>query len=356
MKRKILSFILVLCLLIPCSFMFSGCAENMPTTKVNTENINSIINSEQIEGKEWTSQKFLMESGDYDKITLTKTNTKSGGEGTSTSPYIFNKSLTDIHFVGDDARQTKVQGFDINNGYAVKYVNQNGSGGVDYYEYKTYDIGTLKFQDLTFVDNINITSVYKENYSQNPSVKINNIIFENVTFDLQNNTTANNGAFHLISENSGIKNLIFNNCKFLNCRHGTTFNGVAVDCRTTDNINITINNCEFDKIGYNAIQLAGSNSSFTGNINITNNKINDTGDRALRFSKIGQGAMVKINDNIMTNASRTNGELCAATVEDKANVTISHNYWGAKNSAEAVKGMVNGENVIEDTNPRQSVN
>ncbi len=354
MKNRFLTFALIACLIVPC-FMFVGCdKDNSKKDKgidVTTTNINTTLNATELENRNWTSLKLNLAAGEYDQITLQKANRVSG-EGTTAAPYVFNREIESLVFSGESKETTMIDGFAFNAGYAVNYVGPNGGNGVDYYEYKMYDVDTLKFENLTFTSNVKINSLVNASYDADPTIEIDNLVFENVVFDMANSTDSN-GAVHIISQGEGIDNVVFKSCKFINCRPGTTFNGIAIDVRSEDEIDVLVEKCHFEDIGYNAIQIAGSGCNLTGDITIRNNTIKNTGDRAIRFATIGADAEITITGNTMLNASDDEGELCKAAVTQGATVNIRSNYWGAKDGLTPVKGMINdgGDNIL-DSKPR----
>lgn len=327
---------------------------NYDSVTLNNTNLDSTINDDNISNRNWSDYKVTLSEGNYDTFTL-KYAGYTTGVGTETSPKIFNRTIGELSFTGEDRETTIMDGLNFSNGFAVKYVNANGSGGADYYLYASYTIDTLKISNMTFTDRIYISSLVNSTYSENATININNIILENVTFDMANAEDISGAALHIISASGGIANVTIKNCTFKNI--SGTNKGIQIDARAEDDINVTIENCSFTDTGYNAIQLSGVGSNFTGEITIRNNVITNTSDRAIRISTIGSGAVVLITGNVMINASDDSGELMKASVDAGSLVTIAGNYWGAKSGLEAVTGMVNsnGDNIM-DTAPVTSLN
>ena len=317
---------------------------------VTSSNLNSILNPEDLADRNWSSYKLNLSNGNYEQIRVGRANSVSG-EGTSVSPYIFNRSIATLEFNGESKDSTIVNGFTFESGHAVKYNGPNGSGGVDYYAYRIYNIGELVFKNMTFTGRAYIQSLLNTTYYNDVTIKIENIVFENVKFDFTSVANVNH-AVHIISQNGGIGNVTVKNCEFKNIG-GTSANGILIDTRSEDDINISIENCSFQDITFNAVQISGSGSKYQGNIVIRNNTITNTGDRAIRISKLGEDSNAVISGNTLTNASDGDGELLKAAVVDGATVVIADNFWGAKQGTTAVKGMINdgGENIL-DTNPR----
>lgn len=341
-----------------CSHNNTHVVEN-DTVELNSTNLNAVINDADITDRNWSDYKISLASGNYDKFTLNKANYIDGDGATTSDAKIYNRTIGELSFTGKNVETTTMNGFGFSSGLSVKYVNANGSGGLDYYIYSTYSIDTLKFTNITFTDKIYINSLLETEYHDNATISINNIIFDNCVFNFENNTTAANGAIHIISEDQAIANVTIKNCEFKNIESKSTINGILIDSRTEDAINIVIENNTFTDIAYNAIQISGSNSCYVGDVYIRDNNITNTGDRAIRISKLGTTANVIITGNVMVNASDADGELCKATVLDGAYVMIENNYWGSRQGTTPLQGMNNatsGANDIMDSNPKQSAN
>lgn len=317
-------------------------------TTTNTEELTAALNGGAPEDRMATKYEVSLSDATYGNIKLNSAGKDDINAGGADTPKILTRKLETLSFEGESREGTKMAGFGFKEGYAVNYKD---GGGVDYYVVRSHDIGELKFKNITFTDSVKIGSLVNA-YTSEPTVKIEKIVFENVTFDFTDNSTASNGAFHLIAQGGGIGSVSFTNCSFINCREGNTFNGIAIDTRNADDIAITVDNCDFTNIGYNAIQLAGAGSSYTGTIVIKENRITNTGDRTIRISTIGATGNVAITDNVMTNASDDAGELCKASVAEGATVTINGNTWGAREGTTAVLGMITSGETILDVNPK----
>jgi len=324
---------------------------NIDTIDLNPTNLNSFINPSNIEDRDYVDYKINLASGEYDKFILERAGYVSGNGSTATDPKLYNRVIDELSFNGESVESTKMNGFSFDAGLHVNYKQPNGAGGLDYYSYHTYTIETLKFSNMTFTNRVYISSVVNTIVGTGVIVNIENLIFENVKFDFEENV---GHAIHVISENNGIQNIVVRNCEFVSVL-GTSTNGILVDVRSEDDICITIDNNVFTDMPNNAMQFSGSGSMYTGNIVIKNNTITTTGDRAIRLSNIGSSAVVKIYGNVMTDASDSDGELCKAAVVEGATVIIKDNEWGAKEGLTPVKGMINstsGASNIMDTNPR----
>ena len=326
----------------------------LETNYVNAtaETLDSIINAPSLANRNWESYKLSLAAGNYDKLVIDHANKINVGDGTANSPFVYRRIINSLELVGENRDTTIMAGLTFDTGLHVVYTNPA------HYIYKTYAIDTLIIKNITFKDKVFIKSLIEATYYENATISINNIIFENVKFDMTDVEFAN-AALHIQSANKEIENITIRNCEFINCL-GNNVTGITVDTRTTDDVNITIEDCKFNNISYNAIQLSGSGSCYVGRIIIRNNEIKNTGNRAIRISRIGVlgtsvGELI-VENNIMINASDANGELLKCKVNEGATVVIDNNYWGASGSSTAIKGLVkDGDNTnILDTNPKSS--
>jgi hypothetical protein len=322
---------------------------------VTPATLNSTINASSLADRNWESYNLNLAAGNYDCLSIDYANKTNLGDGTASSPFVYKRVINSLQLVGEDKATTKMNGLNFKDGFFVLYPDSEPY----YYVYKTYEIDTLLVKNITFTDKVHISSLINTTYYANATINIKNVIFENVKFDMTGVTFAN-APLHIQSYNKEIENVIVKDCEFINCT-GTNANAIAIDVKTTDDINITIEGCKFDNIAYNAIQIAGTGNCYVGTITIKNNEIKNTGSRALRIGVLGTDVTKKgkliVENNIMINASNSSGEILKCKVDADAVVVINNNYWGAIDGATAIKGLVNdatgGANIL-DSNPRTS--
>ena len=211
----------------------------------------------------------------------------------------------------------KIDGFNIYTGTAVVYTDYG-----HYYVKQQHEIQTLKFEDVTFTDCFIIHDL-----TGNASIK--NLVFENVTFDM-GNSEQHTYAANVVDETGGIENITFKNCKFVNC--SDVQKPIAIDLRCETGLNITITGCTFEGSAYNAIQIGGIGSKYTGKIVITNNTISNTVERGIRVANVA-GQLV-ITNNTLTNAADGAGEVIK--------------YDGTPTSVELGNNTHNGKDLVWD--------
>lgn len=293
---------------------------------------NAVVNGDET----WDNYNLSLK-GEFDEISIKGFEKTGEGAGTTENPYIAKREVA--NFTIDGNGSAVIDGFKLEAGFNVVYIT-----GGHYYQTNYLEIDSLVLKNLTLTRKFQISG----------NVSIENIILENVTFDFTNSSSSFNAAIHVISQNNVIENVTIKNCNFekaTNCSYG-----ILYDSRTQDNVNITVEGCVFKDFSFNGVQISGNGSCYGGTIKIIGNKITNTADRAIRISNITITAKVEIKDNIMVNASDADGELAKiSAIPTGATITVSGNYWGAKEGATAIKGVVNGEgdNVL-DTAPPQS--
>ena len=195
------------------------------------------------------------------------------------------------------------------------YVDQTNTG-----YYGISNLKNITFSGITFTAKVNIASSLEK-------AEVSNVSFDGCTFNI-NNMEASEQAIRFYSEEptGKVGNLKVSGCVFNKCYHGVyaqDVNGVEVV------------GCKFDTIGYNAIAVQGNSG---GTIDIRENYITGTKDRAIRFDKIAADATVKVNNNVMINSGDTAGELFKATnlPTGENSVSLENNYWDGKTVEQAV--------------------
>lgn len=313
--------------------------EDNVSVALTAQNLNSVINDADIEKRNWQDYNLLLK-GYYDQITLEKAGKTNEGDGSSANPNVYRRNIR--NFVLDGNGETIIDGINID------AINSGVVYNPTYYIRTYINIETLIVKDLTLTDIFYVSG----------NVNIENVIFENVTFHmLPDARFSASSAIRFIAQNGNIGNLTIKGCSFKDL--GKMSHAILFDARTTDDVNITVEDCSFANFTNNAIQIAGSGSTFTGNITFKNNVVTNTGDRPFRIANVGVGATIIITGNVFDKASDDEGEMAkASSLAVGATVVISDNYWGVKDGATGeVKGMVvSGGDTIYDVNPKASIN
>ena len=195
----------------------------------------------------------------------------------------------------------KIDGFTI---FSSTASNAPVSYDGQYYIAQRHEIQTLKFEDVTFTGRINI--------SLGQGSTIQNLVFENVTFDMGGKPVST--AALIITDATGtvFANITLKNCKFINCEN--TDRAIQLNfSNKTSAANITITGCMFTgNANGNTIQLA--NCTLTGKIVISNNTISNSGQRAIRIP--GVAGQLVITNNTLTDCADGAGEVIKYSTAD----------------------------------------
>ena len=161
------------------------------------------------------------------------------------------------------------------------------------------------FQNISFIGNMGLTIDCVNN-----GVTVENCMFTGTRLE-----SAGGGAY--------ASDLTVKNCTFKD----TTDRGGKPTVYIHENDGVSITDCTFTNVGYNAIQIGKMN----GNVSIENNTIDGTYDRAMRFTAAAaNGAVVAtIKDNIVTNGADGAGEVLKAN-DKNYEITFEGNTWDGK--------------------------
>ena len=245
----------------------------------------------------------VLADGSYDALALSADVGPYGsGTGTSEDPYVVTRELDNLTITG--GADAKVAGFSIAQGYNVIY------GDSTYYVDQSYDIGTLTFRGVTFTDKAFINCNY--------DVSIDALVFEDVTFAMSGEKDA---AAHIISETGTLGSITFKNCTFTDCTD--VAKAIAIDCRSDDDVSVTISGCTIDGAAHNGIQLGGAGGTYAGSIKVLNNSISNTTDRGIRVSTAT--GSVTISGNTLANAVDSANEAIKVDNETGCVLVIENN-------------------------------
>lgn len=236
----------------------------------------------------------------------------------------YTTTLKNLTIVG--AEGATVAGLVATSGHAY------GTGVYDYVRETTIDgsayYNTLMLSNVTF-SKVNFTGKIDINTSDATSV-YDGVTFDGCTFTTGGTASGNGAAIRYYNEanNGNVKNLTVNNCSFENCYQGVY----------TGHVNgITVTDCTFETLGHNAVAVQDQGSCDHGNVVIAENKFESVGDRVIRFNEVGAGSNIDINNNVMLNSGKSNGEMIAATsVATGVEVDLESNYWDGETASTAV--------------------
>ena len=210
----------------------------------------------------------------------------SGNIGTvlnAHSKYV--RTLSGVTFTA--AEGVTVAGFTFDAGHnhtgGYDYVRNVATGnGVTFYDYGNLE--NITFQGLTITGNVDF-DVYLTGCS------VENITFDNCTFTAgEAEVASSEAAISMSSDDQYFVNVTVTNCTISGYYQGVYIQGVD---------GATIANNSISNTTHNAIAVQSSVSNVTkGTVSIVENYIENTEDRAIRFSEIG-AADITVNNNMM---------------------------------------------------------
>ena len=404
MKKKILSFILAFCLILPVSLMFTACGkcdhanaeikyvvekdgstnkayetkecdDCKKTIKSELENyivVNTSSAQNTLDGKsgDINGKTIVFAEGKYTSLIIRPTrtainkaylynysnpldmsqevDTEVACEHYNTNVYHYVRNLENVTFVGAEGAEItgvfSIQSKDYeknvwNADYltGVEIANRPECSPITYNDVQDQnDDGNIDEGDYAWLDHVNVKNVTFKNL--NFTTKRGRLLvlnqyannFENVTIDncsfeaeeaweneLDGNTFQSSAIHIDVKENTDV---VRKNITVKNCLIDGHFQGV----RIANVENVTILNNTIKNVDNSAVNLHGNFSK--GEVVIDSNKIEKTGDVAIRFNKLAN-ANVLLENNTMTEAVDSNGkylktEICEAgsTLNTKNNM------------------------------------
>lgn len=183
---------------------------------------------------------------------------------------------------------------------------------------------------------------------------VNGWTFQNISFTGDNGLTidcVNNGVtvencmftgtrFESAGGGAYASDLTIKNCTFKD----TTDRGGKPTVYIHENDGVSIIDCTFTNVGYNAIQIG----KMHGNVSIENNTIDDTYDRAMRFTAAAaiEAAVVTIKNNTVTNGADDAGEVLKAN-DKNYEITFEENTWNGKTDTEMTEKTESGHYIVK---------
>ncbi len=182
---------------------------------------------------------------------------------------------------------------------------------------------------------------------------VNGWTFQNISFTgdkglvidcVNNDVTVENCMFMgTLLESAGtgayVSNLTIKKCTFKDTtdkRMPTVYIG--------ENNGVSITDCTFTNVGYNAIQIG----KMHGDVSIENNVIDGTCDRAMRFTAAAANgaAVVTIKGNTVTNGAKRAGEVLGAR-DMNYTINFENNTWEGKTDTEMTKDTVGRDYIVK---------
>ena len=178
--------------------------------------------------------------------------------------------------------------------------------------FSSFVLGNKVFDGWTFKD-----VTFTENLTAVNAATVSNLTLDGCTFS---------GSNFTIIETSGVVNntITITNCSFLN--HKDQDDPSILIQNGQD---ITVDGCTFVNAGYNAIQT----NQMKGEMVFTNNSINGTTDRAIRFANAG--ANITFTGNTIVSDGDADGELFKSSGTN-GTITFDGNTWNGQTDAEVI--------------------
>lgn len=319
MKKKIFSFLLAICLIIPAMFAMTACGDE-PADPHN-HNYEAHAGYTVIENKAYKVTKCSCgetknsELSNYVIATPQDVNDIIA-DATDNSTVVLNTgdygvinmhgTLENVTIVGTTVTVEKIDiAGHTNSNITIDNITFDGTA-----DWSGVYVGSIGLDGLT----VRNCSFVKNSYilgggSQPDHISIMNLLVENCSFDMTN--MENKDGVQLSAINIWGSNVV------------------------------TIKNNTFKNADYNAIQLAGN---INGDVLIEGNVIDGTVDRALRFNNVN--ADITIKNNEIKNVQKANQEVLKATSvgEDGSlvfeNNTYNNSTWAPQNVTEPAENVV----------------
>ena len=241
----------------------------------------------------------------------------------------YTRAISNVTFTGEEG--VVLPSIEASSGHVhgdghdyVLDVDFTGSG-----YYLTHIFENITFKGLSFAGNLDfetaqgVTMIGEEVFQ--PATSIDGLSFVDCSFTTGGTESDKGAALRVYSENENdnqvIKNVSLVNCKFNNCRQGLYSHHVY---------NVTVNGCEFDGTGHNAIaiQCHGNLAFNHGDIAIIGNTFKNVGDRIIRFNT-ADAKNITITGNVAVNCGDEDGQVIKATsLAEGITYVISGNNWG----------------------------
>ena len=160
----------------------------------------------------------------------------------------------------------------------------------------------------------------------------NGVTVENCMFTGTRLESAGDGAY--------ASDLTVKNCTFKD----TTDRGGKPTVYIHENDGVSIIDCTFTNVGYNAIQIG----KMHGNVSIEDNRIDGTYDRAIRFTTAAanEAAVVTIKGNTVMNGADDAGEVLKANNKNYE-ITFEENTWNGKTDTEMTEKTESGHYIVK---------
>lgn len=242
----------------------------------------------------------------------------------------YKRTVEDVTFTADEG--VVLPGFSASSGHmyasagnsAYDYVRDQAIQDTRNSYYGHNSLNSITFRGLTISGGISITDYSQEAVNTD-------IAFDGCVFLGSEDDMATNGyvAIKMSADSKYYSNITVTSCTFTNYFQAVYIQGV-------DGASITNN--VIDGTTHNAIALqSGTGNHLKGSVEIAENFIANTQDRAIRLGNALAEFKLNAVNNIMIDSGDADGELFKAeTLPEGSEVVLENNYWDGRNVAQAV--------------------
>jgi len=255
--------------------------------------------------------------------------------GQSGQANIYERSVSDVTFTADEGVVLPgfyaFSGLAQNSGYNyVLEVDITGTGNNKYAYNGITNLSDITFDGLTISGSIIISNTYTTYYGS-----VSGITVEGCTFTGDEDTWETASGLSLIAiqllSATGDSSTTYQDIEIKECTIQNYYFGIF-----TQNISgMTVANNSFTNMGYNAIQMS---KKVLGVIDIEENLIKNTNDRAIKLVNAADATSVTVKNNVILNSGKNGYENFEADSlpSNTDAVSLDYNYWAGQDASTAI--------------------
>lgn len=367
MKKKLLSLIFAICLILPCSIMLGGCSEGhthnfelsgyivedgkayevkqcecKETQKTELANyvVGTVETAQELLDNVEDGKTIVLDRGDYNTLYLRKNDRSTlvdsdwAGGGDATYKRVIN-GLTIIGVEGTNLKSLVAE--------AGTYAKTEHSLSNQYQYLHTYmDITNLTIKNVTF--NLEENKVAVDIASAGKDVSINGLTIDGCTVNGVNSTTS--GGNRLFQSDGSVFSaqaivekgneiLVTNrkNITIANCTLNDLYEGLRIYFVE----NLTVSNNTFNNTKSRVMMLGGGTGTIGGEVKIENNVINNSTERFIRM--INLSGNLSIKSNVVVDYQGEDVDIVKITDPsgNDYSVTFNDNNWNGLTDDQALE-------------------